>query len=957
MMTLSWLTQRNLGTYAIGQSWKADASTDPSANSPFLISYLAPIGSIISLVAGELPPGLSWTASPNWITITGTISDRAGDLVYSWTFSITAPSGQVLDQTYEMQVSTRPVPIWVTPGDLGTFPETQSFNLSPLALMFSSDTRATVRLLNGSLPPGLNWNRSENMILISGESQNITSQTVFDFTFRLTNPNGKVSDRTFSLMLIPAAEIPDWSEQSRSLGFVSSGQRRQFLVAATASTAVTYSLVDPVLPNMSIDPRSGVITYQAVQVTSDSELEFTIRARTTAAQSDIECIITVLTVPHAPVWITSPDAIRISQKRYLEMRLQALDPLGTPVIFLPVNISPEFPFVLDSDGLLYGLAPSVSANTTYSITIKATTDISLLGPTVSSDQTFVITILRTNADGILTWNHSNTDILGVMDGVMVNFDCGARSDRTVTVIHSVSGGQLPKGLILDAASGALNGFLEYHPVIKDYWFDITATDGVDTLVRTIRFQAVNSTDHASISVSIPLSGDIKQQWQSQVHALVGDGSILVNVGVENSQFNNPSLILIDGLGSVLDDPDSIISAVSPWCQQLELGIGAVSNVMINGDQVIVRNIEDPQYGSNRSVGRGGVIPDPLYPASLHNLRQAFIDRCGFANAGSGTGASALVVVDQEVGSISQVLVTNSGSGYKSEPIAIVIGSGTGAKVQAKMKISEITVIDPGVGWQIGDVIPLDVGSYSKLATAVVADITPSGGLLRALIVESGSYIRVPEIKLFISGPHGAIVSIELSLELDQVEILAIGSGYDTDTAILFGTGGASAEWQPQLPILKIQSDAVELTMRQTDRNPAVTALDGMIWTADTAVMTAQGLFWQGTTRFDGDMTSFDGGTTRFQETVDPRQTLIDRGRTTWDLDSTTLDRVDQAVIDVQESWGRTLIDSGMTAFDFYAVVFDPVLVRASTHSTTRVQRIVHLIQPQHTGYNITNDPP
>jgi hypothetical protein len=517
-MTLSWLTQRNLGTYAIGQSWLADSTSEPSADPPLLIAYLAPIGAVISLVSGSLPPGLSWSASPNWITITGAITNDAGDAIYAWTFRITDVGGQQLDQTYEMQVSARPVPTWGIPGELGTFPETQSFNLLPLVLPFSSDTRATVHLLNGSLPEGLDWVRSVNSILITGESRDISDRLDAKFTFRLTNPNGRVADRTFSMTLVPAAEIPDWTNQARDLGFIGSGRRGQFRVTATAATAVTYSLVDPLLPGMSMDPRSGVISYQAAVVSSDTQLPFTVRARTASAQSDLGCNITVLTIPHAPVWITPADAIRISQRSYLELRLQAFDPLDSPVIFLLVSSTTDFPFTLDSDGLLYGVAPPVSQDTTYSITIKATTDPALLGPGVSSDQTYSITVLRTNTDGVLAWNAGSTDILGVMDGAMVNFDCGARSDRTVTVVHSVTGGQLPRGLMLDASSGALVGFLEYHPVPKDYWFDITVTDGVDILIRTVRFQAVNSTDHASIMVSLPLSGDIKQRWQSQIHA-------------------------------------------------------------------------------------------------------------------------------------------------------------------------------------------------------------------------------------------------------------------------------------------------------------------------------------------------------------------------------------------------------------------------------------------------------
>lgn len=957
-MTLSWLTQRNLGTYAIGQSWLESASLDQPASPPLLIAYLAPTTAAVSLVAGQLPPGLTWTASPDWVTITGTIAADAADLIYDWTFRITEPGGASLDQTFEMQVSTRPVPTWITPGDLGTFPETQSFNLTPLVLQFSAESRARVTLLNGSLPPGLTWSRSGDTLVISGESTGISSQLAAEFTFRVANPNGRVADRTFSLVLIPAAALPDWTGQSADLGLIGAGRTGRFAVTAAGSSAVTYSLVEPVPPGMTIDPREGVISYQAPIVSTDTATNFTVRARTSAASSDLGCSITVLSIPHAPVWITPSTAIRLPQRRYLELRLQAFDPLDMPLIYLLVSSSPGFPFTLDGDGLLYGIAPPVAEDTTWSVVIKATTDPSLLGPTVSTDQTFEITVLDTNVDGVLEWNSAIVDLLGVRDGAMVNFDCGARSDRAPTVLHSVTGGQLPRGLMLDAITGALNGFLDYHPVAKDYWFDITATDGVDTLVRTMRFQVINSTDRAALRVDIPLGGDVKLLWQSQNHALVGAGGGLVNASVENNQFNSPSLLLVEGLGQALADPDSIIAGVQPWCQQLELSMGAVVVQPAGGDQLILRQVVDPQAGAAMQASRGGIAPDPLYPASLENLRQAFIDRCGFAAGGNGSGASALVFVDPEDGSIDQILLTDGSRGYTSEPAITISGGGTGADLQAVMGLRHITVIDPGSGWRVGDLIPMDLGAYARPATAVVADVTATGGLIRALITDQGAYHRVPNLKIFVAGPGGAVAGIELELEITGVEILAGGTGYGPDTGLSFaGEPGGTLPWQPEIPMLKVSTDAAEVILRQANRDPAVMALDGRVFTVDTAVITAEGLYWQGTTRFDDQVTTFDGDTTRYQETVDPRQTLIDRGRTTWDLDTTTLDQGDQALIDVQLAWGRTLIDQGMTAFDFYAVVFDPVRVTASTHSATRVQRILHLRQPQHTGHNVTNDAP
>lgn len=957
-MNLAWLTGADLGVYPINQAFLGNRSGDPAASSPILLAYVGPITTAVTMVSGMLPPGLTWTWDPNWITITGRIATTAQEQAYSFTMRLEDGTGARVDRTYYMQVQTNPVPRWITPGNLGSFPETYSFNLNPISLQFSAASTARLSLHNGSLPPGLSWARLGNSVLISGESTGITTETTSEFTFRLRNPNGSIADRTFSIRLIPGAALPSWTGQQQALGYVGSGRTQRFRVHATSTQPITYGLLDPIPPGMGIDPWSGVITYAAEPVSVDTTRAFTVRARTSSGSADLLCSIVVLTVPHAPVWITAGGQRSVAQGSYFQLRLEAYDPLETPIIYLPVTATPDFPYTLDTEGLLYGLSPRVDSDTPFSITIKATTAAELTGPTVSTDRTFTMLVQDTNAQGVLEWNDSIIDLVGILDGRVVNYDLSASSDRGTTIRYSVIGGQLPRGLMLEPGSGYLHGFLEFHPIDKDYWFDIAATDGVDTLIRTIHARVISSFGYQYMGVSIPVQGDIKELWQEQNHALVGDGSGLVNVSVENNQFNTPSLPLVQGLAGTLDTQADLLRLVKPYMSQMRLSMAAISGTALDGNQLLSRAVADPQDGAARQAPHLEGRPPVIYPNSLENLRAAWIDTCGYANAGGGTGAAALALLEPEDGSIKSVLVTDRGSGYHIAPVITVQGTGSGASLEAVMELCNLRIVDPGSGWTVGDEIDLGVGLYRRAARLVVSSITGDGGIAQYLILDPGDYLRMPYLKYWIQSASGGIAGVQADLCVNNIVVTAGGSGYGDDLLVAM-TGSEmlpsyQTTWQAQIPMMLVTQDRYDRLIREIPRTPAVGALDGAIWQVDTALLTLQGQYWQGTTRFDGSGTTFDGDQTRYIETVEPRQTLLDRGDLTWDLGNTVLDAGDQERVDVITAWGRTLIDDGQTAFDFYATVFDPATTAAQQRSSTEVQRILHLRQPQLTGNNVTN---
>ena len=956
-MFAQWITDSDLGNYSSNHVF--------TAGSPLLLQYVADPLATVALTSGTLPTEEdSWTSIPGYIYITGIISSQAVSTIFDFTFTITNPDGTSLDRAFKIGIISSNVPLWLAPPSLPTVAENYSFNLNPLVLPFSADRAAKVTLINGEVPAGLEWNVVEQTVVITGESANISYDHRCQWTFRITNPNRTVADRTFTMQIQALAAIPDWTGQSSRLGYVGSRLTKKFTVVATGvgNTFPTYTLRSPIPAGMSIDSHLGVITYTAPAVVADRVTEFVIRATVGAGSSDTRCSITVLTVPHAPVWVEPDGAIFVPQDSFLESYLLAIDLEDLPIAYSLAASDPDFPFSFDSDGLLYGKAPHVKANRSWTATLRATSSHG------STNLVITVTVTKINAAGVLVWDNADVDIVGVTDGRRAVYDIGATSTRTPTVKHSITGGQCPPGMVLDKIQGRLVGYVDYHPMDKDYWFDIIATDGIDTIARTIHMQVVASYGYQFADVSIPLWGEAKDRWLDNNTYTITNPGMHVNVSVESNLYSVPGMSLIRGLGGILSDPERIIAAINPSLQEMSLRIGAVSNVVVDahGNQLIYRHVIDPQAGSDavEAIIDSNIVV--IRPPSLDEIRRAFVSSCGFANGAEGSRGAAFPAVDSEQGSISSVVVASSGNGYIFSPEPLVIGSGTGARLRSIMRSVNLRIVDRGIAWTLGERIKLDVGDYITPAEFVVNGITGTGGLSSVVSINDGQYYHVPVGKIYIRNAAGEISSVLMDLGIDHVDVVEPGIGYEVSSSSSTTTSNLpkisfsgnekleawQTSWTPMLPVAQVSS---EFASKLLDNNNSEIRhlLDGQVWQVGELIYGVQGLYWQGSSKFDRDDTTFDGNTTGFEEYVEPRETILDMRQQTFDLSSTTLDIGSGIRSDARANWGRTIIDEGTTAFDFYTTIFDSA--NAPTESSTLIRKLIRLSRPQITEQNVTDN--
>ena len=192
------------------------------------------------------------------------------------------------------------------------------------------------------------------------------------------------------------------------------------------------------------------------------------------------------------------------------------------------------------------------------------------------------------------------------------------------------------------------------------------------------------------------------------------------------------------------------------------------------------------FGSDQD--QGWQCPDdyPIYAgASIGLTGQSMICNGGIAkNAtckeGSGQGAQAVAFVSS--GSVTDIRITNPGSGYINPPIVKLIGEGQGALARAIVsngQIVGIIIIEGGEGYQNPPEIQFETidSGFGAIASA----ITQNGRVIGVNVVNSGqNYQLAPVIKFIGGNGQGADATANINDGyLVSVIVTKSGSGYTT----------------------------------------------------------------------------------------------------------------------------------------------------------------------------------
>ena len=164
------------------------------------------------------------------------------------------------------------------------------------------------------------------------------------------------------------------------------------------------------------------------------------------------------------------------------------------------------------------------------------------------------------------------------------------------------------------------------------------------------------------------------------------------------------------------------------------------------------------------------------------------------SGGGGTNAAGTAVLDAQ-GKVSQVVITNSGSGYSSQPTVTfgdvgvtgqaTVAQGTTAEASASLAnvsagalTGTLTITNGGSGYSSNPVVSISGGGGSSAGVTVTPTITD--GVITAIAVSGGSgYSSAPSIS--IAAPTGLAITL-----------VSGGTNYDpTATYNVSVTGGAA----------------------------------------------------------------------------------------------------------------------------------------------------------------------
>ena len=399
------------GNYATEVTRGNPYSFTPSVNGGW-----APFAHSVS--AGSLPPGLS--QDPATGAITGTPTTQG---IYSATLRVTDADGSTATMAFNVSVA----------GDLSITGSAPNYGTTTVA--YTGDNLASAggtapyswSVAAGSLPPGLSLNTSSGDI-----SGTPTTPGSYEATVRVTDANLSYAQVQVPIVVAAyptlAGTLPDaYVGQSYSAAYSAAG----------GHAPLTYSLAAGTLPaGLSLNASTGAITGTP---SATGTSNFTVRATDARGNvADRAGSIAVYTMPALAGNYAGEGEVEVAYSSSAVTASGGKAPLSWSI----------------AGGTL---PPGLSLNSGTGV----------LSGTPTGSGTFNFTVRVTDANGRTASRAQSTSILSAVDlvsgprttatrGVAYNSAASASGGKT-PYTYSISLGQLPAGLSLNASTGAVTG--------------------------------------------------------------------------------------------------------------------------------------------------------------------------------------------------------------------------------------------------------------------------------------------------------------------------------------------------------------------------------------------------------------------------------------------------------------------------------------------------------------------
>lgn len=262
----------------------------------------------------------------------------------------------------------------------------------------------------------------------------------------------------------------------------------------TSDTDATIEIISGGLPdgayfNEVSNGHYEILSSGITPISAETEYHFDIRVTNTDGQA--ERGFSILVTQITPQWLTDTRLFTVSELETIEHQFQLADPGGTAE-FIKIAGSLPTAVTINDDGLLNGNVGTVTEDTVYEFTMRAT---SSEGTVI--DKSFEIEVLQATDNQSPIWLTSSGSIGGINNNETSILQVSAFDPDGDPITYGLSSGSLPTGLILNTSTGEIEGVC--NTSVQGVWpFSIQITDG--TFLKTRNFTiTTNENFDASIT--------------------------------------------------------------------------------------------------------------------------------------------------------------------------------------------------------------------------------------------------------------------------------------------------------------------------------------------------------------------------------------------------------------------------------------------------------------------------
>ncbi len=419
------------------------------------------------LYSGTLPSGLNLNSN------TGVISGTLGAVPSTSTsfFTIRAKNGaQYADRAFNITNKRNIPPQWIsTGGTLGQYLENTSVSYTFTASNSNLDETLTYSVIGN--PAGLSLDA--NTGVLSGALP-LQSGGFQDYNFTMVASNGLKSTP-----LTPPCKIrvyknvaPVWNSSGTIATKLGGTEVTVQLSATDAFEAVSYSLANgSTLPGDLVIESNGLLHGTLPIIETQTDYTFSANATDISNLTSTRPLKITVLANTKPAWETDSLLPNALEAYSYSTFVSAVDTSGVGrQITYTVN-SGTLPFTLNANtGLISGLAPNVSGDTSYTFDIDATDGFT------TNTRTFSLTI---NEDVPPVWNANGVYTYNVFAKNWFDIVFSATDANGKPVTYYISNGSLPSGL--NFHNNEIKGQLGQVASDTEYPLTIVASDGKNSV--------------------------------------------------------------------------------------------------------------------------------------------------------------------------------------------------------------------------------------------------------------------------------------------------------------------------------------------------------------------------------------------------------------------------------------------------------------------------------------------